>query len=139
MRLLFINLIFILTTSFTLDECYAQNFIGMDKNQIIQVMNETQKSFKLNTSVVNPYYKYLKFENKISEITILFFLSEENKCTLVRKMCDYSNINDITTELNQKYAPAGKNTWAYKDKGKDYIVSLVEEEWYFTVTTKLKE
>jgi hypothetical protein len=139
MRIIIINLCFLLIYGFTIEKSRAQNFIGMDKDQIIQVMNETHKNFKLNTSVANPYYKYLKFENKISEITILFFLSEENKCTLVRKMCDYSNINDVIEELNQKYTATGKNSWTFKDNGKIYLVNLNEEEWYFTVTTKLKE
>jgi hypothetical protein len=120
------------------DDCRAQNFIGMEKDQILQVMRDSQKKFKLNTDDVNPHYKYLKFENKIDEITILFFLSEENKCTLIRKMCDYSNINDVITELDGKYNKSGKNAWTYNDKGKTYLVNLVEEEWYFTVTTKLK-
>lgn len=129
--MLFINFLF-------LDDCQAQNFIGMDKDQILMEMRDSHKKFKLNTDDVNPHYKYLKFENKIDEITILFFLSEEGKCTLIRKMCDYSNINDVIAELNGKYKKAGKNTWTYTDNGKMYSISLVEEEWYFTVTTKLK-
>jgi hypothetical protein len=139
MKILFINLCLLLVFSFAIESSHAQNFIGMHKDQIIQVMNETHKNFKLNTSVVNPYYKYLKFENKISEITILFFLSEDNKCTMIRKMCDYSNINDVLSDLNQSYTLTGKNSWIYKDDGKTYAVNLEEEEWYFTVTTKLKE
>ena len=117
----------------------AQNYIGMHKDQIMQVMKENQKSFKLNTGAVNTYYKYLKYEDKISEITILYFLSDNDTCTLVRKMCDYSNINDVLSELNEKYTRSGKNSWTYKENGKTYVVNLTEEEWYFTVTTKLKE
>jgi hypothetical protein len=129
----------LLTYAFTIENGSAQNFIGMDREQIIQVMSETHKSFKLNTDVVNPHYNYLKYENKINEITILFFLSANNRCTMVRKMCDYSNINDVTADLNRMYTTAGKNTWLYKDGGKTYLVKLIEEEWYFTVTTKMKE
>jgi hypothetical protein len=130
---------FFLISAFTVENGHAQNYIGMNKEQIIEVMSETHKNFKRNTSVVNPYYKYLKYENKISEITILFFLSDDNMCTMVRQMCDYSNINDVLSELNQKYTSTAKNIWSYKDGGKTYEVNLVEEEWYFTITTKLKD
>lgn len=119
-------------------ETSAQNYIGMDKDEIIIDMNTSHKSFKLNTSAVNPYYKYLKFEDDINEITILFFLSKDNKCTLVRKMCDYANINDEINDLNQNYKQLGKNKWTYSVKGKTYVVSLEESEWYFTISTKLK-
>lgn len=117
----------------------AQNYIGMHKNKIHEIMKKNYPTLKLNTNVVNHDYKYLKYEDKINEITVLFFLSEDDKCTLVRRMCDYSNINDELQYLNSKYKPAGKNTWFYEDGGKKYLVTLEEGEWYFTITTKLKK
>lgn len=117
----------------------AQNFIGMHKNSIHEVMKKNFPTLKLNTNVVNHDYKYLKYEDKINEITVLFFLSEDDKCTLVRRMCDYANINDELQSLNTKYKPAGKDTWIYEDGGKKYLVTLEEGEWYFTITTKLKK
>lgn len=118
---------------------HAQNYIGMHKDQIIELMKENQQNCKLNTDVVNTHYNYLKFEDKISEITILYFLADNDKCTMIRKMCDYSNINDVLTELNSTYKSTGKNTWEYKDEGKTYSVILSEEDWFFTVTTRLKD
>ena len=118
---------------------HAQNYIGMHKDQIIELMKETQQNCKLNTDAVNTHYNYLKFEDKISEITILYFLSDKDRCTLIRKMCDYSNINDVLEELNSTYKQTGKNTWEYKDEGKTYNVVLSEEDWFFTVTTRLKD
>jgi hypothetical protein len=117
----------------------AQNFIGMHKNNIHEVMKKNFPGLKLNTNVVNHDYKYLKYEDKINEITVLFFLSADDRCTLVRRMCDYSNINDELRILNTKYKPAGKDTWIYEDGGKKYLVTLEEGEWYFTITTKLKK
>jgi hypothetical protein len=117
-------------------EVDAQNYIGMQKDEIIQEMKKMHLSFKLNPSAINPYYKYLKYEDKINEITMLFFLSDDSVCTLVRKMCDYANINDEIDELNLSYKSIGKNNWKYEDKGKTYIVTLEEGEWYYTVTIK---
>jgi hypothetical protein len=129
----------IVILAIALPDMDAQNYIGMQKDEIIQEMKKMHLSYKLNSSAVNPYYKYLKYEDKINEITILFFLSDDDVCTLVRKMCDYANINDEVDELNQRYKSIDKNNWKYEDKGKTYIVTLEEGEWYFTVTTKLKK
>lgn len=117
----------------------AQNFIGMDKEDIKEEMNTRFKNFRLNTSTVNHAYNYLKYEDNINEITILFFLSSDDKCKLVRKMYDYSNINDVVKELNSSYKAKGKDHWIYMDKGKEYDVDLTEGDWFFTVTIKPKD
>jgi hypothetical protein len=114
--------------------CSAQNFIGMNPDQIATVLKQTYPDFKIDKNAVNHTYKYLKYVDKISEQTILFFLAENNICTYVRWMSDYSNINDMVDMLNKKYKKTGTNTWAYSDKGQNYSVKLEEEEWYFTVT-----
>jgi hypothetical protein len=111
----------------------------LHETEIREEMKESHKRFRLNTSAVNTHYKYLKYENKISEITILFFLSDDDHCTLVRKMCDYSNIIEVIEELNKNYKAVDKNSWEYVVEKKTYLVTLVEEEWYFTVTTRLKK
>lgn len=135
-RYKFISVGFLL---FIVSSVYSQNFIGMHKNEINGVMKKQFPTFKLNTNAVNTDYKYLKYEDKINEITTLFFLSDDDKCTMVRKMCEYSNINDELHVLNTKYLKAGKNTWTYSDAGKKYLVVLEEGEWFFTITTKLKK
>lgn len=133
----FVYLVFLLLSAN--NQGYAQNYIGMHKDQIKVKMKESQKQLKLNTSAVNPHYNYLKYEDKINEITVLFFLSDDNKCTLIRKMCDYSNINDVIEELNENYSSQSKNSWFYMDGDKKYSVDLSEEDWFFTVSTRLKK
>jgi hypothetical protein len=136
MRVFKYSYIVISLLSLRISEIKAQNYIGMTKEQIIMDMDTSHKSFKLNTSAINPYYNYLKYEDVVNEMTILFFLSEKNECTLIRKMCDYANINDELGQLNQKYKQQSKNKWTYTLNGKSYLVSLEEGEWYFTITTK---
>ncbi len=118
---------------------YSQHFIGLHQEEIKEVMKNDHKKFKLNTSAVNPHYKYLKYEDKINEMTMLFFLSEDDHCTLVRQMCDYSNIIEVVEDLNKSYKSVDKDSWEYEAGKKTYLVTLVEEEWYFTVTTRLKK
>jgi hypothetical protein len=124
-------LFFWLTTCLTLQ---AQNFIGLDPAGIAMKMKSVNPQFKLDKGAVNHTYKYLKYVDKISEQTILFFMSDKNVCTYVRWMSDYSNMNDMVAMLNKNFKKSGKNTWSYSDKGEKYIVKLVEEEWYFTVS-----
>ena len=118
---------------------FAQNFIGMHKDEIKQTMKETQKSLKLNTSTVNKHYNYLKYEDPINEITVFYFLSDQDECIQIRKIYDYSNINDVVAQLNDDYKEDGFNKWYYKDKGKKYDVILKEDDWFFTVTVKKEE
>jgi hypothetical protein len=112
----------------------SQNYIGMGPVEIAAAMKAGNPQFKLDKTAVNNTYKYLKYVDKISEQTILFFMTEKNVCTYVRWMADYSNLNDIIPMLNKKYRKTGENTWSYADKGENYSVKMEEEEWYFTIT-----
>jgi hypothetical protein len=120
------------------ENIHSQNYIGMHKNDIILALKQSNPNFKLDKNAVNHSYKYLKFVDKISEQTLLFFLSEDVRCTYVRWMSDYSNLNDMIAMLNKKYRKSGINTWLYVDKEQEYIVKLEEEEWYFTVSIREK-
>ncbi len=116
----------------------AQNYIGMQKDELIKLMNETKPTFKLDKNAINRSYNYIKFVDKTTEQTILFFLSEKNYCTYVRWISDYSNLNDIISELNKKYKKKDEKTWYYSDSGQDYVVTLEENEWFFTVSIRKK-
>jgi hypothetical protein len=124
-------ILFILTCSFI---AKGQNFIGMQKSEIGVALKKFNPQFKLDKDAVNHTYNYLKYVDKVSEQTILFFLSDQDVCTHVRWMSDYANLGDLTAMLNQNYRKKGPHSWSYSDKGKDYTVTLVEEEWYFTVS-----
>jgi hypothetical protein len=117
-----------------LSELNGQNFIGMSKSAIPEVLKTRHPEFKPDKGAVNHSYNYLKFVDKVSEQTLLFFLSDKDVCTYVRWISDYSNLSDMTTMLNKNYHKSGVNSWTYTDKGDDYTVTLVEGEWYFTVS-----
>jgi hypothetical protein len=112
----------------------GQNFIGYDETGIAERMKAAHPQFKQDKTVVNDTYKYLKYVDRITEQTILFFLSDKGECTYVRWMSDYSNLNDMLAMLNSKYKKSGKDSWTYSEKGQNYTVSMEEGEWYFTVS-----
>lgn len=120
-------------------QAICQNFIGMHKDEIAEEMKVSYKQFKLNRGTVNPHYKYMKFEDTINEKTILFFLSGDNKCTMVRILCDYSNINEMVAELDENFKSVERDVWSDRKNGKDFTIRLTEEEWFFTVSIKEKE
>ena len=117
----------------------AQNYIGLDSDSLKIVLKQNEKSFRIDNSTVNKVYKYLKYVDKINEQTWLFFLNESNVCTHHKLMSDYLNYDDTVQKLNMNYQSTGNKTWEYDDKGKIYTITLIEEEWYFTVVTKEKK
>jgi len=112
----------------------SQNYIGMNPAEIAIAVKAGSPQFKLDKTAVNHTYNYLKYVDKISEQTMLFFMTDKDVCTYVRWMADYSNLNDIIPILNKKYRKTGENTWSYADKGENYSIKMEEEEWYFTIT-----
>jgi len=116
----------------------AQQFIDLNSSEIAGVMKSVHPQFKLDKGAVNNTYKYLKYVDKISEQTILFFLSDKDICTYVRWMSDYSNLNDMISMLNKTYKKSSVNTWSFTEKGESYTVKLEEDEWYFTVSFRKK-
>lgn len=116
----------------------GQNFIGLNQAQIIEKMKIVNPKFKIDENVVNPSFKYLKYVDKITEQTILFFLSDAGDCTYVRWIADYSNLNDMISMLNSKYKKTGVNTWTYSEDGQSFAVKLEEDEWYFIVSYRKK-
>ena len=116
----------------------SQNYVGLHKDEIIRLMSEKHRDFKLNKDVINRKFTYLKYEDKISEQTILYFLSDKGYCTLVRWMGDYSNINDMLSMLNKHYTKTGRNRWTYTRNGREYVINLEEGEWFFSVSFRQK-
>jgi hypothetical protein len=112
----------------------GQNFIGLNSSEIAALMRSSYPDFKLDKNAVNHSYKYQKYVDKISEQTVLFFMTDRDECSYVRWMSDYSNLNDIIETLNRKYKKNGSNSWCFTEKGENYGITLVEEEWYFTVS-----
>jgi hypothetical protein len=133
MRILLLYIV--LTLSF---HAAAQNYIGMHKDEIMKVLQKEQPGFKLDKNAVNRSYNVIKFVDKISEQTMLFFLSEKDICTYVRWMSDYSNLTEIIGELDRSYKRKDEKTWYYSDKNQEYVVTLEEGEWFFTVSIRKK-
>jgi hypothetical protein len=124
---------------FLMHSAFSQNYIGMHKDSIKETMRNNQKSFSLDQSTVNKVYKYLKYVDSYGEQTLLYFLNENDYCTSSKLMSDYSNLTDIIDELNNEYINIDDSTWKYYSDNEEYIVTLIEGDWFFTVYTKKKK
>ena len=136
MKRVFIISIFLLVAAVI--KVSAQNYVDVHKDEIIKLMSQEHRNFKLNKNVINRNYNYLKYEDNISEQTILFFLSDDDYCTMVRWLSSYANIHDLLSMLNKEYNKTDKNQWTYIKNGKKYVIHLEEGEWFFTVNFKLR-
>ncbi len=112
----------------------SQHLIGKTKTQIEKEMEASYNDFDLDQSSVNRTYKYLKYVNKITEETLLVFLTADDICSATKLTSDYANLLQVKKQLS-KYKPAEKNKWVYIEKGVKYTVKLKQEEWFFSVFT----
>lgn len=112
----------------------GQNYIGLNSSEIAALIKSSYPDFKQDKNAINYSYKYLKYVDKISEQTVLFFMTDKDECSYVRWMSDYSNLNDMIETLNRKYKKNCSNSWSFTENGENYSITLVEEEWYFTVS-----
>jgi hypothetical protein len=116
----------------------AQQYIGLHKNVIKQMMKSENNELYLDESTINKTYKYLKYVDALGQQTLLYFLDEDDKCKLIRYMCDYSLLNEQIERLDQSYTKKDENSWQYKEDGEIYEISLEEKDWYFVITTSKK-
>ncbi|MCA1755877.1 MAG: hypothetical protein LC649_00230 [Bacteroidales bacterium] len=88
----------------------------------------------------NEHYRYLKFtDSKNDSRTILFFLSDRDKCTAIRFIYEKGAKDDVVADLNSKYKYSGDSRWYFEENRKRATIELSDEEWFITVTIKPAE
>jgi hypothetical protein len=132
------HILYILCPFITILHLGAQNFIGMNKDDISKYMTTNHPDFKYIDDAVNKAYKYMKYVDHDEYQTWLFFLSEDEHCTVTKLISDYVYYDRLTATLDKNYKKEGTNTWTFRDQGVDYIVELKKDEWFFSIITKKK-
>ena len=117
----------------------AQPLVGMKKADIISYMKLNLPGFAQDNSIVNKQYNYLKYYDRTNEETILCFLSEDDKCYVLRRMSDYSNLENTIKKLDNEYKRTGTDTWSFIIDKDEFVVELKRDKWYFTIETKRKK
>jgi hypothetical protein len=129
MRIITLFATFILT-------CFCingQNLIGYEYKEIREYMKENHTEMSIN-NVTNSKFNYLKYSDSSDNQTLLFFLSPDSICKSVRMICDVSLKSEKKNEFNMIYKNVGENRWIDKRDGKDYLITIRDEEWSCIIT-----
>lgn len=136
-RLLIYILLVLLSASIT-----GQNVLGYKSDRIERYIKKNHDDLVREANSTNEYYKYLKYTDGLGGTsTVYFFLSDNDRCTRIKRMYVLSMKDEVRQELDKLYSKEGEDTWSDSRRGKRAIIKLVNEEWYFTVTIEpeLKE
>jgi len=117
----------------------GQSVIGMTKEEIKVYMKEKHRGFRLDNSVVKQRFNYLKYVNGLRTRTWIFYFTDKDLCKTSKKVCDYSEFDDILVELNKAHEPGGESRWVYLLEKDTVQVILTRQEWYFTVREAIKK
>jgi hypothetical protein len=111
----------------------SQNLIGYKAIDIKKYMSENRSDMNLD-KVNNKSFSYFKYSDKYDAQTVLFFLTPDSVCKNVRIVCNKSIRSTKLKELDSVYSKSGENTWTDKRSGKNYRVSLIDDDWSFSIT-----
>lgn len=114
----------------------AQNLVGMKEPEIIQYMSHNLPVFVRQKDIVNDRFNYLKYETKDGLQTMLVFLNNKLMCSEVRVTFDRALLAAKTRELNDKYSKTGENIWTEIKGRKHYLISLKDDNWYYTISIR---
>ncbi len=128
---------FLFVLSFTVTEIsVAQTYIGKHKDEVKQLMKDYRKDFSLDESSRNTVYNLLKFVDHNDTQTLLFVFNENDTCEYYKLIYDYSFLNEIQKELDEKYKRSEEGLWYFCGENRKFKVTLMKDDWYFSVLTK---
>ncbi len=135
MKQLSLTCIFFLFIS--LSFVYGQHFIGNNKEEIKDMMQESDKELFFTKEVKTDNHHFLKYENMDNTKTMLFILDKDGKCQYTKLMCDYALLNSMQKKLNREYEYQKDLTWIdyAADQSYNYLIELEKKEWFFTIKT----
>ncbi len=115
---------------------YAQNYIGLHKNEVVKRMPLEYKGFFFEKEVNIDDRGFLKYVNTIDEQTVLFMIDSQGFCTAVSRMYNTWLFDQVVSELNGKYQQVSNNKWLEVKDGKNYYLTLIKGEWFLTVNIR---
>lgn len=111
----------------------GQHMIDRTKEEVLVLVKDNHKEFRRDKSIVNQRFNYLKYVNGLRTRTWIIYFTDEDICRSTKMVCDYGEFDEVLEELNEAYEKVGESEWAYELLSDTVHVTLVREEWYFTV------
>ena len=118
---------------------YAQNYIGLYKQDIRKKIKVDYPGFVFEKEVLNGNKSFLKYVNPFDEQTILFILDDNGYCTKMARMYNSWLLDDLKKEFDTKYKKKGSLTWLDNTSGKVYEIVIKKGDWFITVITRPKK
>ncbi len=117
----------------------GQSMIDLTKEEVRVRVKDNYMEFRRDKSVVNQRFNYLKYVNGLRTRTWIIYFTEEDICRSAKLVCDYGEYDEVLEELNDTHEKVGESVWAYQLEGDSIHVTLVRQEWYFTVREARKK
>ncbi len=117
----------------------GQSMIDLTKEEVRVRVKNNHMEFKRDKSVVNQRFNYLKYVNGLRTRTWIIYFTEEDICRSTKMVCDYGEYDEVLEELNESHEKVGESVWASHSEGDSIHVTLVRQEWYFTVREARKK
>ena len=114
----------------------SQNLLGYSADKIVKHIEKNNPELAQVTGLKNEKYTYLKYEDSDGDRTVMFFMSEDDRCTSVKSMYVHSLRDEVTSDLDKKYKKKTENIWTDTKKGKEAEIILEVQDWFFTVSIK---
>ncbi len=116
----------------------AQPVIGLTKDEVQSLIKHSFKEFKLDKSITQQAFNYLKYVNDSETKTWIIFFSDDDICTHTKTVCDYSEYDFVLDNLKKSCKKVSDGSWEYREDSKIYLITMEESDWYFTLRETLK-
>ncbi len=130
-KTLLLACIFLITFS-----ALALNYIGYSGEKIKSLVRGKETGFYFNKEFYNGRVNVLKYTDMVGDKTLLYVLDDTNICIYYLIVYDYSYLDEVKENLDQKYQKKEENIWISMKDGKSYKKELKKQEWFFSVVTK---
>ena len=115
----------------------GQNLLGYDTNDILKYMQKNHPNLVMESNFRNDHYKYLKFTDGDREsTTVMFFMSDRDRCTSIRAIYDFSLKDEVISNLDRQYTRTGEYQWSDMKRRNSAKIEFSAEEWFITVSIK---
>lgn len=112
----------------------GQNVLGFTSEEIAEYVREHHRNLVRDDNSRNEYYDYLKYTDGTSgTTTVYFFLSEDKRCSRVKRIHVHSLKDEVRRELDSLYVKKEDDTWIDEKNDNRALIRLLDEEWFFTV------
>jgi len=113
--------------------------IDLTKEEVRVIVKDKHMEFRRDKSVVNQRFNYLKYVNGLRTRTWIIYFTDEDICRSTKLVCDYGEYDEVIEELNDFHEKVGESEWSYQLDSDSIHVTLVRQEWYFTVREARKK